>query len=108
MDEFRAIIEDRWGRIRRELSKPGGYRPRINTKWDALCMNKYLQEVPEDKLIISTSGNMEDYLPTEARLLDYLTMETEGATGLKFPKLQDLRRFQEKRDYLWNVKTGRD
>ena len=33
------------------------------------------------------SGNMDDYLPAGAPLLDYLIMETKGDTGWKFPIL---------------------
>ena len=36
-------------------------------------------------------------------LLDYLTVETEGSTGCKYPKLQELRRFQKKLGLTYSV-----
>ena len=48
-----------------------GYRPRINTKSDAKCMDKYLQEAPESELVISKLGHVKDYLSVDAPLLDY-------------------------------------
>ena len=40
------------------------------------------------------------YLPVQAPLLDYLTVETKGPTGWKYPKLQELRRFQQKQGFV--------
>ena len=36
-------------------------------------------------------GPVKDYLPVEAPFLDFLTVETEGPTGWKYPKLQELK-----------------
>ena len=46
---------------------------------------------------------MKDYLPVEAPLLDYLVTDTEGPTGWKYPKLQELRKFQEKKGLTYSV-----
>ena len=66
---------------------------------------------------MTTLGPDIDYLPVQAPLLDYLTVDTEGPMGWKYPKLQEFRRFQQKRrfnlfcargcrgqrDNLWNI-----
>ena len=49
------------------------------------------------RTVITKLGKVEDYLPVDAPLLDYLVMKTEGPTGWKYPDLQDLRRFQDRR-----------
>ena len=124
--EFRVEIEERWKRVRSKPSKleqawlipqPGrsswgdkkifnkvslvsqiiGYKPRLNNKKDAKCMEKFLQEAPESDLVIAKLGKVKDYLPVDAPLLDYLVNDTEGPTGWKYPKQRELRRFQEKR-----------
>ena len=41
-------------------------------------------------------GPVKDYLPVEAPLLDYLTVETEVSKGWKYPRLQELKKFQQK------------
>ena len=38
-----------------------------------------------------------------APILDYLVTETERPTGWKYPKLQDLKRFQERRGLNYSV-----
>ena len=73
-----------------------GYKPRINNKNNAKCMDKYLREALESDLVITKSRKVKDYLPLDTPLLDYLVRDTEGPTGWKYPKLQELRRFQKK------------
>ena len=46
---------------------------------------------------------MKDHLPVEALLLYYLVTDTEGPTGWKYPKLQELRKFQEKQGLTYSV-----
>ena len=130
--EFRRTIEERWEKLRKEPSIPEqtwlipqpnrkawgdsrefnkiylvsqvmGYRHKINTKSDAKCMNKYLLESLESELVITKLGNMQDYLPVDAPLLDYLATEAGGSVGWKFPRLQELRKFQEKRGLNYSV-----
>ena len=60
-------------------------------------MDKYLWEAPESDLVRTRLGKVEDYLPVETPQPDYKGTETEGATGWRYPKLQDLRRFQDRR-----------
>ena len=120
---FRTIIEKRWEELRSKPSNPEqawlipqpsrnswgdtrdfnkvslvsqiiGYKPRINNKNDAECMDKYIREAPESDLGITKLGKVKDYLPVDAPLLDYLVTDTDGPTGWKYPKLQELRRFE--------------
>ena len=110
-EDFRTIIKTRWEKLRQEPSTPEqawsipqpgrntwgdsrkfnkvslvsqiiGYRHRINTKSDAKCLDKYLGEASKAKLIIT---------------------ETEGPTVWKYPKLQNLKKFQERRGLNYSV-----
>ena len=54
-----------------------GYKPRINNKNIAKCMDKYLQEAPESEIAITKLGNVKDYLLVDAILLDFLTTDTK-------------------------------
>ena len=80
-----------------------GYKPRINNKNNAKCMDKYLREALESDLVITKSRKVKDYLPLDTPLLDYLVRDTEGPTGWKYPKLQELRRFQKKWGLTYSV-----
>ena len=124
-EDFQTIIEERWEEPRSKPSNPKqaglipqpcrnswgdtrefnkvslvsqiiGYKPRTNNKNNAKCMDKYLREAPESDLVITKLGKVKDYLPVNASLLNYLVTDTEGPTGWKYPKLWELRRFQEK------------
>ena len=64
-----------------------GNKPRINNKNDAKSMDKYLREAPESDLGIMKLGNVNNYLPVNAPLLDFLTTDTDGPTGWKYPTL---------------------
>ena len=66
-------------------------------------MEKYLWEASESELVIMKLGKVEDYLPVDAPLLDYLVTETEGPTGWKYSKLQHLRKFQDRRGLNYSV-----
>ena len=57
-----------------------GYRPRINNKNDAKCMDTYLLNAPESELVMTNLSPVKDYLLVEASLLDFLTVKTEGPT----------------------------
>ena len=56
-------------------------------------MDTYLKRALESELVMSKLGPEKDYLPFQALLLDYLTVDTKGPMGWKYPKLQELRRF---------------
>ena len=79
-----------------------GYKPKRNNKNDDKCRDKYLQEALESYLVITKLGKVKDYLPVVALLLDYLVTDTEGPTGWKYPKLQELRKFQVKRGLTYS------
>ena len=66
-------------------------------------MRTYLKESPKDKLVILKAGLNENYLPMGAPLLDFLTVETEGSAGWKYPKLKELRSYQENRGLTFSV-----
>ena len=74
-----------------------GYRPRIINKNDEKCMGAYLRVALESELVMTNLGPDTDYLLVEAPLLDFLTVDTEGPTGWKYPRMEELRRFQQKR-----------
>ena len=126
---FREKIKERWRDLRREPSTAEqswlilhprrsawsnsrefhkvsivrdivGYKPRINNMNDAKCMDTYLKRALESELVMTTLGPDIDYLPVQAPLLDYLT---EGSTGWKYPRLQELRKFQQKRSLTYSV-----
>ena len=58
-----------------------GYKPKINNQNDSKCMDIFLKRVPESELVMTNLGPDKDYLPAQAPLLDYLTVETKGSTG---------------------------
>ena len=60
------------------MSQVIGNRPKINTKNDAVCMDKFLRNAPELELVITKLGNIKDYISVDAPLLDYLATESEG------------------------------
>ena len=80
-----------------------GYKPRINNQNDTKCMDTFLKQVPESDLVMTNLGPDKDYLPVQTPLLDYLTVEIKGSTGWMYPKLQELRRFQQKRGLTYSV-----
>ena len=72
-----------------------GYKPKINNKNYAKFTDTYLREAPKSDLVITKLGEVKDYLTVDAQLLDYLITDTEGPTVWKYPRLQELRKFQE-------------
>ena len=80
-----------------------GYKPRINTKDDERNMRTYLKKSFKDKLVIPKAGLNEEYLLRGAQLLDFLTVETEGSAGWKYPKPKELRSYQENRGLTFSV-----
>ena len=102
-DEFREIIKKRWRKLRGKptrteqtwlIPQPSkstwsdslefikvnlvremvGYKPRINNKKDAKCMDTYRLSTPESELVMTKLGPVKGYLPVEAPLLDLLTV----------------------------------
>ena len=85
------------------MSEMIGYKTRINSKNDAKCMDTYLIDALGSELVITKLGSVKDYLPVEAPLLDFLATDIEGPTGWKYPKLEELRKFQQKRGLTYSV-----
>ena len=66
-------------------------------------MDTYLIGAPESELVMTKLGPVKDSLPVEAPLLDILTVDTEGPSGWKYPKLEELRKFQQKQDLTYSI-----
>ena len=80
-----------------------GYKPRINTKDDEKNMRLYLRKSFKDKLVIPRAGLNDEFLPMGAPLLDFLTVDTEGSTGWKYPRLEELKFYQANRGLTFSV-----
>ena len=74
-----------------------GYKPRINTRDDEKNMRFYLDKSFKDKLVIPRPGLNKEFWPMGAPLLDFLTVDTEGSTGWKYLRLEELRFYQANR-----------
>ena len=74
-----------------------GFRPRINTGRDAICMDSYLSAVSKDGLDHPTMLQRDQFLPVGAPLLDYLVENSRNSEGWKYPKLEDLTYYQANR-----------
>ena len=57
----------------------------------------------DSELVIKKLGKVNIYLPIDAPLLDYSVTETEGPTGWKYPKLQDSKKFLDRRGLNYSV-----
>ena len=53
-------------------------------------MQRYLTRVSKSGLDMPTMLNLEQFLPVDAPLLDYLVHDTRRLEGWKYPKLEDL------------------
>ena len=71
-----------------------GFKHRINTGRDQICMQGYLTRVSKSGLDMPTMLNLEQFLPADAPLLDYLVHDTRRPEGWKYPKLKDLESYQ--------------
>ena len=59
-----------------------GYKPKINNKNDAKCMDKYLRETPELDLVIMKLGEVKDYLLVDAPLIDNLVTSQQHSKSV--------------------------
>ena len=66
-------------------------------------MRLYLRKLFKDKLVIPRTGLNNEFLPMGAPLLDFLTVDTEGSTGWKYPRLEELRFYQANRGLTFSV-----
>ena len=80
-----------------------GFKPRINTKRDEFCMDKFLKKSKSELLMTPDIGSTRDYLPVGAPLLDYLVEDTKHIDGWKYPCLTELEKYQENRSLTYKV-----
>ena len=74
-----------------------GFKHRMNNGRDQICMQRYLTWVSKSGLDMPTMLNLEQFLPVDAPLLDYLVHDTRKLEGWKYPKLEDLEKYQSNR-----------
>ena len=53
--------------------------------------------------MLTKQGNVKEYLHVDTPLPDYLVTETEGPTGWKYIKLQDLKKCQKRRGLIYSI-----
>ena len=73
-----------WGekRIGNKVSMEGqivGFKPKINTGKDQMCMQRYITRVSKTGLDMPTMLTLEQFLPVGAPLLDFLIHDNEKA-----------------------------
>ena len=73
------------------------YRHKINTGKDDIYMRKYLTKVSKMGLNKPDYLRTKEFLPIDAPLVDFLIEDTTGLDGWKYPKLDELKYFQENR-----------
>ena len=105
-DSMRMLIpqegEKLWGEKRignkvAMIAEIVGFKPRINTGNDTRCMQRYITRVSRNGLDQPSMLRMDQFLPVRAPLLDYLVECTRKVGGWKYPKMEDLRFYQENR-----------
>ena len=74
-----------------------GYTPKINTGRDQINMQRYITRVSKTGLDMPTILTMEQFLPAGAPLLDFLIHDSRKLEGWKYPKLEDLEKYQANR-----------
>ena len=86
-----------------------GYRHKINTGRDEKCMSLYLRRVSPSGLDCPSILTQEEFLPAKAPLLDFLVEDTKRTDAWKYPKLEELEKYQKFRglnlDMLERVET---
>ena len=91
-----------WGEKRKAnkvemLGQLIGYRHKMNTGKDDIYMRKYLTKVSKTGLNKPDYLRTKEFLPIDAPLVDFLIEDTAGLDGWKYPKLEELKYFQENR-----------
>ena len=79
------------------ISQIIGFKPRINTGKDQINMQRYITRVSKTGLDMPTILTMEQFLPAGAPLLDFLIHDTRKLEGWKYPKLEELEKYQANR-----------
>lgn len=89
-----------WGetRIANKIDMVGevaGHTHRINTGGDERYMSLYLNQVSPDGLDWPSRLTLDEFLPLHAPLLDFLVEDTKRTDAWKYPKLEELERYQK-------------
>ena len=79
------------------ISQIIGFTPKINTGKDQVNMQSYITRVSKTGLDMPTILTLEQFLPAGAPLLDFLIHDTRKLEGWKYPKLEELERYQANR-----------
>ena len=88
-----------WGetRIANKIGMVGdltGRTHRINTGGDERYMSLYLRRVSESGLDWPSKLTLDQYLPLHAPLLDFLVEDAKRIDGWRYPKLEELEKYQ--------------
>ena len=93
-----------WGESRKInktslVSQITGYKPRISSFKDEVCMKAYLEKILKSTLPILKISTLKEFLPESAPLLDFLVAESRALEGWKYPLQEELKNFRNKGDY---------
>ena len=66
-----------------------------DTGKDEKCMSLYLRRVSSNGLDCSGILKKEEFLPAKAPLLDFLVEDTKRSDAWKYPKLEELEKYQK-------------
>ena len=97
-----------WGESRKInktslVSQITGYKPRIVSFKDEVCMKVYLEKIPKSTLPIPKISTLKEFLPESAPLLDFLVAESRALEGWKYPLQEELEKFQEQRGLSYDM-----
>ena len=87
--------EQRTGNKVEMIAELIGYRHKINTGRDERCMSLYLKRVSPTGLDCPSILTQEEFLPAKAPLLDFLVEDTKRSDAWKYPKLEELEKYQK-------------
>ena len=80
-----------------------GYKPVMGRGTDAACMNRYLEKIGDDGILIPKRVNIEDFLPAGAPLLDFLASTMERVESWKFPPKEEIKFYQRARNVSYKL-----
>ena len=97
-----------WGESRKInktslVSQITGYKPRIARYKDEVCMKEYLEKIPKSTLPVPKFSTLKEYLPESAPLLDFLVAEARALEDWKYPRQEDLIKYQEQRSLSYDM-----
>ena len=80
-----------------------GYKPVMGRGTDAACMNKYLEKIGEDGMLIPRRVNINEFLPAGAPLLDFLATTLDREESWKFPPKEEIKFYQRARNVNYKL-----